>query len=563
MLYRASVILHPAHHAYRFCISSTQPKASIVCSATDSVRVLASAGVHPDVLRAVARDCVLQSAELTAALREQGIVLSVSPHVAVGKQSKRLDAAANIEAWLAASMQSMDGSAGRSADAVASGFASADGDDEASASQAAADRLAGAAPAVAGGASDGEAAREGSSLAGASGADDASSSAPAAVAVVTAQPAAPASGKSVLTEAFQDPLRFSVDSDAGSDAGREATAAEQAAGPPPAPAPLTPAALRGLELLTHQRLFYNMSSRNNRKALRCDPPRIYSDAFYARGDGCLAAFLRTLIPRPSTLCGNPACHDTTSNHVRTILHGNARITLSVAQLLPHSALPGDQNQIWTWLRSKHGDRPHLSRRIPLSPEAACLSASLFLQQGFCSERLAVAGHPLYRGFVRYFGIGNTAICLHQDWVTPHTVQLPPPALPYSMASQLMWLKHESAELCQEANEAFDIVELALQSQQQLAAAATGAAGAGGGVGGAAAPDGPLLSSPGTLLAAARKDRSCFMERVGACVQVGSFALAACALLDPFESCAQSAAVADGANKNDIQTVTFMNAALSL
>lgn len=77
----------------------------------------------------------------------------------------------------------------------------------------------------------------------------------------------------------------------------------------------------------------------------------------------MAAFLRTLVPRPSTLCANPECYDTTSNHVRTFLHGNARITLSVAQLLTHTALPGaEQGVIWTWTRPKQAGRTHLARR---------------------------------------------------------------------------------------------------------------------------------------------------------------------------------------------------------
>jgi hypothetical protein len=49
---------------------------------------------------------------------------------------------------------------------------------------------------------------------------------------------------------------------------------------------------------------------------------------------------------------------------------------------------------------------------------------------------------------RYFGLGRTVMCLHQDAILPAAMELPPRRITYSLNAQLMWLKQEAAELCQ-------------------------------------------------------------------------------------------------------------------
>ena len=60
----------------------------------------------------------------------------------------------------------------------------------------------------------------------------------------------------------------------------------------------------------------------------------------------------------------------------------------------------------------------------------------------------VLARPLHNSFVRYFGIGRTVMCLHQDGIQPSAILMPPPRMAYSLNAQLMWLKQEAAELCQ-------------------------------------------------------------------------------------------------------------------
>jgi hypothetical protein len=44
-----------------------------------------------------------------------------------------------------------------------------------------------------------------------------------------------------------------------------------------------------------------------------------------------------------------------------------------------------------------------------------MSFGAFLQACFNDTALQVLGHPLHAGFVRYFGLGRTVMCLHQVW----------------------------------------------------------------------------------------------------------------------------------------------------
>ena len=87
-------------------------------------------------------------------------------------------------------------------------------------------------------------------------------------------------------------------------------------------------------------------------------------------------------------------------------------------------------------------------RLRLSADTCCLSFGMFLQLSFAASGLEVFGRPLHSHFVRYFGVGRTVMCLHQDAVAPSSICMPAMPVTYSLNAQLMWLKQESAELCQ-------------------------------------------------------------------------------------------------------------------
>lgn len=122
----------------------------------------------------------------------------------------------------------------------------------------------------------------------------------------------------------------------------------------------------------------------------------------------------------------------------------------------------------------------------------------------------------------------------QDRISPYDIVLPRCATTYDMHAQLMWLKVESTDLAQEAEEAFDIIESALLQQPQLhfpeglaggdeggvGSMAASGPGVGSVLGGACGGEGPLPGVPSykTVLAGVRKDRTWMLELVEDVVQ---------------------------------------------
>ncbi|KIY91826.1 1-phosphatidylinositol-4-phosphate5-kinase [Monoraphidium neglectum] len=218
--------------------------------------------------------------------------------------------------------------------------------------------------------------------------------------------------------------------------------------------------------------------------MRPSQPMPYTFLGHATRDLSLAGFIVAAAPHAQKKCAAAGCGDGVTAHVRTFLHADARVTLSIATLPAGEALPGEERgQIWLWVRPKGGvaeaaarqvrrhgaataelppftacppspagplaPRP-LTHPLPLSPEASCLSFGAFLHACFNATALEAGGRPLHSGFVRYFGLGRTVMCLHQDHIHPSDVVLPGVPLRYSLNAQLMWLKQEAAELCQAA-----------------------------------------------------------------------------------------------------------------
>jgi hypothetical protein len=77
-----------------------------------------------------------------------------------------------------------------------------------------------------------------------------------------------------------------------------------------------------------------------------------------------------------------------------------------------------------------------------------MSFGMFLALCFSAPGLEAFGSPLHSSFVRYFGLGRTVMCLHQDGIHPSAMAMPRMRVSYSLNAQLMWLKQEAAELCQ-------------------------------------------------------------------------------------------------------------------
>eukprot|EP00878_Enallax_costatus_P033894 GHUV01037475.1.p1 GENE.GHUV01037475.1~~GHUV01037475.1.p1 ORF type:complete len:790 (+),score=270.19 GHUV01037475.1:181-2550(+) len=278
-----------------------------------------------------------------------------------------------------------------------------------------------------------------------------------AAAVADEAPGTP--GSAVLAEPeFTDPLRRVThhgDDDILPDENGDAAEAAAAAVGADAVPQVAPLWLQGLQLYDRQHVYLSMACRNPRRGLMCEPPAIKRIDYYCQSDLSLAAFIVAAAPHAQKKCQQPGCGDGVTCHVRTFLHAGSRITLSIATLPANEALPGeDRGQVWMWMRPKGSRQQPGStsqagvRRLPLSQACACMSFGMFLSLCFSAPGLEVLGTPLHSGFVRYFGLGRSVMCLHQDIIYPSTVAVPRVKISYSLNAQLMWLKQEAAELCQ-------------------------------------------------------------------------------------------------------------------
>lgn len=122
------------------------------------------------------------------------------------------------------------------------------------------------------------------------------------------------------------------------------------------------------------------------------------------------------------------------------MHGNGLVTLSSVRLPAGKELP--DGRVWLWLRPTGGRGGDSARRVPLSPEAACLSFAHLLSLLFDARQLALGGLSLQRDFVRYLGVGSTLLCLHFSPAPAFAVRMPPRQVELLAEQEQEWLQEE-------------------------------------------------------------------------------------------------------------------------
>lgn len=154
----------------------------------------------------------------------------------------------------------------------------------------------------------------------------------------------------------------------------------------------------------------------------CAGPDLLALAFYNEHesprdfdpDCTLGQYVEDLCLGADTICTSNGCERKMSEHHRTYVHGEARITVFVEKSL--CKIKGLQDSILMWSYCKICQKE--TQVMPMSESTWKYSFGKYLELSFWSSELRLrAGscpHDLHRDHLRYFGYRNVAMRIHYD-----------------------------------------------------------------------------------------------------------------------------------------------------
>jgi len=158
----------------------------------------------------------------------------------------------------------------------------------------------------------------------------------------------------------------------------------------------------------------------------CAGPELLALAFYnehesAQGfahnfdpDCTLGQYVEDLCLGADTICTSNGCERKMSEHHRTYVHGEARITVFVEK--SPCKIKGLQDSILMWSYCKLCMKE--TQVMPMSESTWKYSFGKYLELSFWSSdlrlRAGICPHDLHRDHLRYFGYRNVAIRIHYD-----------------------------------------------------------------------------------------------------------------------------------------------------
>lgn len=158
----------------------------------------------------------------------------------------------------------------------------------------------------------------------------------------------------------------------------------------------------------------------------CAGPELLALAFYnehesAHGfahnfdpDCTLGQYVEDLCLGADTICTSNGCERKMSEHHRTYVHGEARITVFVEK--SPCKIKGLQDSILMWSYCKLCKKE--TQVMPMSESTWKYSFGKYLELSFWSSdlrlRAGICPHDLHRDHLRYFGYRNIAIRIHYD-----------------------------------------------------------------------------------------------------------------------------------------------------
>ncbi|KAE8449514.1 hypothetical protein EG329_008123 [Mollisiaceae sp. DMI_Dod_QoI] len=151
----------------------------------------------------------------------------------------------------------------------------------------------------------------------------------------------------------------------------------------------------------------------------CAGPDLLALAFYNEHaefepDCTLGQYVEDLCLSVNTICTSNGCERKMSEHHRTYVHGEARITVFVEK--SPCKIKGLQDSILMWSYCKICQKE--TQVMPMSESTWKYSLGKYLELSFWSSELRLrAGfcpHDIHRDHLRYFGFRNVAIRVHYD-----------------------------------------------------------------------------------------------------------------------------------------------------
>lgn len=154
-------------------------------------------------------------------------------------------------------------------------------------------------------------------------------------------------------------------------------------------------------------------------SIPCAGPELLALAFYNEHaefdpDCTLGQYVEDLCLGVNTICTSNGCERKMSEHHRTYVHGEARITVFVEK--SPCKIKGLQDSILMWSYCKICQKE--TQVMPMSESTWKYSLGKYLELSFWSSELRLrAGfcpHDIHRDHLRYFGFRNVAIRIHYD-----------------------------------------------------------------------------------------------------------------------------------------------------
>ncbi|KAI0241530.1 Mitochondrial distribution and morphology protein 12 [Massospora cicadina] len=158
----------------------------------------------------------------------------------------------------------------------------------------------------------------------------------------------------------------------------------------------------------------------------CQPPQSHTIEYYQPSDLTLGQFLELSCFDLTMLCGT--CDHSVIQHLRSYVHGDARVTVTVEEL--PSPISGMENTILMWSYCKPCDK--LLPVVPMSEETWKFSLGKYLELAFYHDplscRAGLCPHDIHRDHIRYFGLNHLAARFEYEPIDIMEVRVPPTKL---------------------------------------------------------------------------------------------------------------------------------------